>query len=300
MVLDGNVDPRRVWYKANLDQDVAFERNMNIWFGWLAKYDSTYHLGSTKKQVRAEFFKQQRRLDRDAAGGVIGGDEWTDVFIGAGYYQVTWIGLAEAFSAWVNDGDWQLLKDEYDGSATPGDDNGYAMYNATQCTDAKWPKKWSRWQRDNDRVYKKAKILTWDNAWYNAPCLYWKAKPGKALRIGSPRVTSALLISETLDAATPYSGSLELRRRFPRSSLIAEPGGTTHAGSLFGNACVDDAIADYIDTGKRPVRVTWRGADKLCKPLPRPVPGTESTLALTSERTDRSALAELRLHAVRP
>ena len=32
MVLDTNVDPRNVWYQANLNQDVAFERNIKIWF----------------------------------------------------------------------------------------------------------------------------------------------------------------------------------------------------------------------------------------------------------------------------
>jgi pimeloyl-ACP methyl ester carboxylesterase len=33
MVLDSNVDPRRVWYQANLDQDVAFQKTIEIWFG---------------------------------------------------------------------------------------------------------------------------------------------------------------------------------------------------------------------------------------------------------------------------
>jgi pimeloyl-ACP methyl ester carboxylesterase len=299
MVLDGNVDPRQVWYKANLDQDVAFNKNIKIWFAWVAKYHGVYHLGSTEKKVEAQYYKQLHRLDRKAAGGVIGGDEWTDVFVGAGYYQVTWPELADAFSAWVNDGDWQLLKDEYDASATPGDDNGYAMYSATQCTDAKWPTKWSTWQKDNDRIYKKAKFLTWDNAWYNAPCLYWKAKPGTPVKIGSAKVTSALLVSETLDAATPFEGSLELRKRFPHSSLIAEPGGTTHAGSLFGNACVDDTIATYLATGARPARQAWRGPDKLCKPLPRPTPAGSSSEGLKQALT-RASVPALRDLVGRP
>ena len=33
LIMDSNVDPRRVWYQANLDQDVAFNRNIKIWFG---------------------------------------------------------------------------------------------------------------------------------------------------------------------------------------------------------------------------------------------------------------------------
>jgi pimeloyl-ACP methyl ester carboxylesterase len=62
MVLDGNVDVRKVWYQANLDQDLNFERNVKIWFGWLAKYDSVYHLGTTEKQVELRWYTEQNKL----------------------------------------------------------------------------------------------------------------------------------------------------------------------------------------------------------------------------------------------
>src|SRR6478736_673064 len=39
-VFDSTVDPGRVFYQSNLDQDVAFERNIKIWFAWVATYDS--------------------------------------------------------------------------------------------------------------------------------------------------------------------------------------------------------------------------------------------------------------------
>ena len=53
MVLDGNVDPRGVWYDANLDQDIAFNTTFEIYFGWVAKYDSVYHLGDTRRRSQA-------------------------------------------------------------------------------------------------------------------------------------------------------------------------------------------------------------------------------------------------------
>lgn len=65
MVLDSNVDPRRVWYQANLDRDVAFERNIKIWFGWLAEYDSVYHLGTTADAVEHVFYAEQDTLRRN-------------------------------------------------------------------------------------------------------------------------------------------------------------------------------------------------------------------------------------------
>jgi hypothetical protein len=164
----------------------------------------------------------------------------------------------------------------YQDTDTPGDDNGYAIYSAVQCTDAPWPKKWSTWAADSWRLNRSAPFLTWANAWFNAPCLTWPAKPGTPVTVRGGS-TSALLIDETLDAATPYEGSIEVRRRFPRSSLIAEPGGTTHAGSLLGNACVDDKIAAYLATGVLPVRRAGVQADAECAPLPQPVPDTAGT-----------------------
>ena len=42
MVLDSNVDPRTVWYQANLDQDPAFEITINKFFDWVALHDDAY------------------------------------------------------------------------------------------------------------------------------------------------------------------------------------------------------------------------------------------------------------------
>jgi hypothetical protein len=92
----------------------------------------------------------------------------------------------------------------------------------------------------------------WYNAWFNGPCLTWPAKHHTPVEVNGAHVPGILLIDETLDAPTPFEGRLEVRRRFPHASLIAEPGGTTHAASLFGNACVDDQIADYLLTGHLP------------------------------------------------
>ena len=75
-------------------------------------------------------------------------------------------------------------------------------------------------------------------------------------------------MSETLDAATPFSGSLEVRRRYPRARLIATRGGTTHANSLAGNACVDDRIAAYLADGTLPARRPGNRPDVVCAPLP--------------------------------
>jgi pimeloyl-ACP methyl ester carboxylesterase len=273
MVLDGNVNPGRVWYDANLDQDVAFERTMKIYFGWLAKYDKVYHLGKTGKAVEKVFYQEQAKLIKKPVGG-FGGSELTDVFLQAGYYVFGWEAVATAFSSWVNDRDSAGLKALFEASnpTDKGADNGYAVYLATQCTDVQWPTSWDKWRADNAKVHKLAPFETWGNAWFNAPCLTWAGKAGKPVGVNGKDAPPILLISETLDGATPFSGSLEVRRLFPRAVLVEGVGGTTHAGSLFGNACVDLTIARYLANGTLPKRVQGSTSDKKCEPLPQPNP----------------------------
>ena len=275
MVLDSNVDPRYVWYQANLKQDTAFELVLGAWFGWLAKFESTYQLGGTADEVRQVFYEQETALEKQPAGGKVGPAEWDDAFLLAGYAQSTWPGLGQAFASWVHQHDATQLMAAWEDTDTPGDDNGFAVYNAVGCTDAPWPRSWSRWADDAWRTHRVAPFVTWPNTWFNAPCLTWPVKAGTPVTVRGGG-TSALLIGETLDAATPFEGSLEVRRRFTHASLIAEPGGTTHAGSLLGNACVDDKIAAYLATGVLPVRRAGDQADAECAPLPRPVPDSAS------------------------
>jgi pimeloyl-ACP methyl ester carboxylesterase len=278
-VLDSNVDPRNVWYEANLNQDIAFETNINIWFGWIASHNKAYHLGKSKGAVSKRFYDAQKALQRHPAGGVVGPDEWVDIFLYAGYYQFYWTNLATTFSKWVNDGNTKRLVNAFYAYVGPGYDNGYAIYLAVQCTDVQWPQDWATWETDNWDTYAIAPFETWANAWFNAPCLYWGAPAQTPTNITGSS-TPFLFVDETLDAATPYEGSLYVRSIFPNSVLIAVDGGTTHAGTLFsGNDCTDLAIADYIANGTLPPRQPGSDADVVCPAPPQPTPRTGGALA---------------------
>ncbi|MBO0869252.1 MAG: alpha/beta fold hydrolase [Micromonosporaceae bacterium] len=272
MVLDSSVDPHEVWYQLGLQEDVAFETNIKLWFGWVAKYDSVYHLGSTEQAVEQLWYRERDALRGAPAGGVVGPDEFSDLFQIPGYDQSFWPSLADAFAGWVHNADAETLIGWYQAFDNPGDDNAFAVFNAVTCTDAPAPGNWSTWQADADRVSAVAPFFTWPSLWYSAPCLYWPAPPGRPTTVDGSRVAPALLVDEELDALTPFEDSLEVRRLFPRSVLLAEPGGTTHAGTLVGNACVDDTIAGYLATGALPPREPGDGPDALCDPLPQPLP----------------------------
>lgn len=277
MVLDGVVDVRNVWYQANLEQDVAFERNIGVFFDWVARHDGIYGLGASGDEVETRYHAEQDELRRAAAGGLIGPAEWNDLFLGAGYHVTAWPEIAGAFAGWVHDGDAEPLTAAYGAS---DDDNGYAVYLGVQCTDARWPDTWEQWRRDNTRVDASAPFETWANAWYNAPCLFWPAPAGRPVEVDGSGVHSALLISETFDGATPFEGALQARRLFPGSVLIEGVGGTTHSSSLSGIACTDGRIAEYLATGALPERLPGEDrSDVQCDPLPQPdptAPGAES------------------------
>lgn len=275
-VLDSNVDPRGVWYKANLTQDVAFDENIRIYFNWVARNDAVYHLGTSGWQILRTYYDLIKTLrTAPQAGGLIGPDELTDAVLSAGYYVYGWADTATALSAAVNNGDWSGIKALYDsanGVQGPGADNGYAVYLGVQCTDVQWPTSWVRWQTDNWTIYGQHPFETWSNAWYNAPCRTWPAKAGVPVTVNGSASPGILLIDETKDAATPYEGSLYVRQLFPKSVLIEGVNGTTHAGSLSGVRCVDDKVAAYFKTGKLPARVSGNRSDVQCSPVPRPAP----------------------------
>jgi hypothetical protein len=247
--------------------------------------------------VEKRYYAEQDLLRKDPAGGVVGPDEWADIFLNAGYAQFLWPFVASVFDAWANARDVDTLVNTYELVEGIGNDNLFAVYNSVQCTDVQWPPNYSTWRRDNWRVYAKAPFFTWGNVWFNAPCLFWPAAAHRPLTIDGSKVASVLMINETLDAATPYPGSLEVRSRYPGARLIAEPGGTTHAGSLGGNACVDDRIADYLATGVLPDRKPGNRADAICAPLPQPVP--ESAAAAAASADSARLVVATRLAALR-
>jgi hypothetical protein len=286
------VDPRDVFYQSNLAQDVAFQKTFDIYFGWIAKYNSVYHLGKTQADVRNLFLNTQAALDANpAAGGQLGGDELLDVFTDAGYYVYDWEAIASAFSTYIHRGNANpLLKRYLDANSTaPGGDNEYAMYLATQCTDAPWPRSQAALNADSWRLDATYNYFTWANAWFNGPCAYWHYPASTPVTVtGADVMVPILMIDETYDPATPYEGSLYVRSIFPTASLIEGKDGTTHAGSLSGVSCTDNTIANYLLTGAVPDRKAGNRSDKVCPPVPQPDP-TAAPQATASTATASGA-----------
>jgi pimeloyl-ACP methyl ester carboxylesterase len=285
MVLDGNVSPKGVWYDAQLNQDVAFNKNMDYYFGWIAKYDSRYHLGTTQAAVRSGFYGLEDALSKkavtytDPSSGstvAVGPDELVDGIQNAAYRrsQAVWDQYASALSA-VKAGDVATFAGTFGIQATGGsDDNSFAVYNAVQCTDTQWPTSWAKWHADAVRTNKNSPFLTWGNVWFNAPCLFWGAKAGSPVKVGQTKdlPKNILMFQATDDAATPYAGALELHKILRGSHIVVQDGDRTHCIVHRGDVRpggVDSYFDAYFLNGTLPKNDTTH-VSQLGDPTPPP------------------------------
>jgi hypothetical protein len=126
-------------------------------------------------------------------------------------------------------------------------------------------------------VYEKAPFMTWNNAWYNAPCAFWPTDSLRPVNVANGKLPPALLFQATGDAATPYEGAVTVHHLLARSSMVVEEGGGNHGVTLSGNACLDKHLAAYLTDGTVP-----RGhgeADAVCEALPDPKPAAATAKA---------------------
>lgn len=275
MVLDGNVPPTYSGYgDGGRAQMTSFQFVLGEFFDWIAEHDSEYHLGNDRASVVAGYEQVQRDLTANPVGE-IGPAELDDVFLRAGYSEQSWPPVAAAFAD-LRMGNTNALERQYVASNTPGDDNAFAAFNATFCTDGPFPTDYDTVRADGFEIATVAPLPAWGGFWFSAPCTWWPVKPGKPLQVDGQRLaasgTKILLINATRDGATPYAGALAVRKEFPTSVLVAETGATTHSGSLQGNQCIDNHVADYLADGTLPRRLSGNRSDTDCKrtPLPRP------------------------------
>ena len=273
MVVDSVVNPSRekIWYQANLDQDVAFEMRWQDWQDWVAKNDATFHLGTTRAEVQAKWLELRAAAKKEPIGGVVGPAELIGFFQSAPYYDSAWVSVATVFGKYVA-GDTQALVDAAapDLSDTAGNaasENGNAVYTAVECADAKWPTSWERWDRDNTRLHRDHPFLTWSNAWMNLPCATWPVKQHTPVDVKTGKgLPPVLIVQAERDAATPYGGALELHQRFKGSRLITEKDAGSHGVTSLANSCVNERVDAYLLTGKLDAR------DVTCAPHATPKP----------------------------
>jgi len=276
MVLDSTVDPTGVWYTDNIDQDYAFQDRQDAFYAWVARYDRTYQLGSTAAQVQAAYYKARNQLLAHPIDGMIGADELDDTYLLGGYLDEIWPGLARALSSYLNSGQISALIYQYETYGTQNEnENEFAVYNAVQCSDVAWPRRWAYWTSDTEMVDRTAPFYAWGNAWYNAACAFWPVRgPAKPLRIDGAGLPGILMLQGTLDAPTPYPGAQDAHKLLPSARMVVVEGGGNHGQSLAQppDACVQRYLNAYLASGALPQAAGLVNAT--CPAVPDPGPGS--------------------------
>jgi pimeloyl-ACP methyl ester carboxylesterase len=274
MVLDSTVDPAGVWYADNVAQDYAFQGRIEAFFAWVARYDGTYHLGSTAAQVQGAWYQARNQLLAHPVNGRIGADEFDDTFLVGGYFYELWPGLAQALSSYLNSGQTAAMISQYQAIGAQSE-NEFAVYNAVQCSDVNWPRSWARWASDTERIYRQAPFEAWDNTWFNAACAFWPVQgPAKPLRIKGAGLPGILMLQGTLDAATPYAGAQDAHKLLPSARMVVVEGSGHHGQSFEqpSNPCVQGYVNAYLGTGALPEAPGLVNATCPAVPVPTPAP----------------------------
>ncbi|WP_372444814.1 alpha/beta hydrolase [Streptomyces coffeae] len=280
LIVDSVVNPSRekIWYQANLDQDVAFEMRWNDWKAWVAKNDAAYHIGNTSAKVQKQWDTLRATAKESPIGGVVGPAELLAFFQSAPYYDSAWTQVAEVWSAYLAGDNKPLIEaagpDMSDTAGNIASENSNAVYTAVECADTKWPTSWAKWDRDNTRLHRDYPFLTWSNAWMNLPCATWGAKQHTPLEVGAAKgLPKTLIVQSTRDAATPYDGAVELHKRLKGSRLITEKDAGSHGVTGLVNACINDRVDAYLLKG------TVDAKDVTCGPHATPVPAKSDSAA---------------------
>ncbi|MFI7322966.1 alpha/beta hydrolase [Streptomyces venezuelae] len=273
MIFDSVVNPRtdKIWYEVNLDQDVAFEKRLIDWMQWVAKNDSAFHLGDTYTEVRAQWEKLRATAKKQPLNGVVGPAELQSYFQNAPYYDSYWVEIATNWSKYVAGDPKPLIEaaspDLSDTAGNIASENGNAVYTAVECADAKWPRSWKKWDRDNTRIHKTSPFMTWGNAWMNLPCATWSSKQQRPIEVGTHKgLPKTLIMQSTRDAATPYPGAVELHKRLKGSRLVTEKDAGSHGITNLTNPCLNTRVDAYLLTGK------VDASDVTCDPHATPKP----------------------------
>ena len=136
-----------------------------------------------------------------------------------------------------------------------------------------WPRNWSKWQSDTERVYRTAPFEAWDNAWFNAACAFWPVSgPARPFQVNGAKLPPVLMLQGTLDAATPYAGAQNAHKLLPTARMVVVQGSGNHGQSLETppDTCVQNYLNNYLSTGAVPEKAGLVNAT--CAPTADPAP----------------------------
>ncbi|WP_092778602.1 alpha/beta hydrolase [Actinokineospora terrae] len=262
IVLDGNVDPNRVWHRQWALWDSGAELRFPDFAAWAVREGG---FGATQDQVRTGLLALAKELDRSPVthpkAGPVNGNLFRAIFRAYSYHSLYF----PEIGAW-----WLFLTGRGpapawgDPELVPGvpQDNSVAVLMAVTCGDRYWPHDIAQYRREVRVNRARYPILggMGANIW---PCAFWPEPLEPPTRVTPEGPTNVLLLQTRRDPATPYAGALGMRASLgPRARLITVDTGNHGAYDPTTPSCAITETHRFLATGTLPSH------DLTCEPDP--------------------------------
>ncbi|MBT3150078.1 alpha/beta fold hydrolase [Streptomyces sp. CHD11] len=267
MVLEGNVDPTKVWADQVAD---TWGKGMADRFPDAAQVAAaqagTLELGTNVEEVTDTYLALADRLDHTPAAipGTpvsLDGALLRNMTYALLLHDDTLPVLAKFWKAADNlshgtttAADTAVLKEVFAQTPTSPDipaDNQATMFLALTCGDAEWPHDVDGYaaRTASDRAKWPLTAGMPANIW---ACAYWDkpAEPTVEVVKGGPRDT--LILQNRRDNATPWEGGVGLHKSLGDGSAFVGVDNGGHSVYGEGSACADKATVDFLATGHLP------------------------------------------------
>jgi pimeloyl-ACP methyl ester carboxylesterase len=266
VVLEGNVDPTKVWAGAKDNWGKAMSERFPDAARVAAAQHATLGLGGTVHEVTQTYLALADRLDRTPAH--LPGT--TQALTGSMLRTVTYSLLLDNASLPVLAQFWKAAAGLADGTLTEADgqvlqqvftappptpgvpaDNQATMFLALTCGDASWPDDVGEYVRRTaaDRAAWPLTAGMPANIW---ACAFWPKPIEEPVRVTDKGPRNTLILQNRRDNATPWEDGLGLYEVLGRRAAFVGADNGGHYVYGRGSACVDETTARFLITGRLP------------------------------------------------
>ncbi len=258
MVLDGAMDPEMSSRELSLGQAGGFETALHAYAASCAD-DSGCTLGDSPDQVVGSIRQLVAGIDAEplpASGRKLTvGNAFYGIVLPL-YNEDYWPLLTQALeSAEKGDGTSLMsLSDTYASRSPSGYvDNSIEANLAINCTDDPWALTPAQVPDEYPAFDEVSPTFGKAFAWGLVGCLGFQeaGAEGHPVAIDGAGAAPILVIGTTRDPATPMAWAEKLAKQL-KSAVLIRRDGDGHTGYYSGNACVDDAVENYLVAGTIP------------------------------------------------
>ncbi|WP_245733326.1 alpha/beta hydrolase [Lentzea jiangxiensis] len=266
VVLEGNVDPTKVWAKAKDNWGKAMSERFPDAARVAAAQHAALGLGGTVDEVTRRYLELADRLDRTPAlvpgtSNALTGSMLRTVTYSLLLHNETLPVLVQFWKAAVGladgkltEADGQVLRQVFTApQPTPGvpADNQATMFLALTCGDARWSDDVDEYARRTaeDRAAWPLTAGMPANIW---ACAFWPKPVEEPVRVTDRGSRNTLILQNRRDNATPWEDGLGLHEVLGgRAAFVGADNGGHYVYNQ-GSRCVDEATVTFLTTGQLP------------------------------------------------